>query len=212
MKIETKIGLLEIIALLALILSGISIWQSFIARNDAKILNKLDFRPTLSLRAQLEKINDKILAHINIRNKGPVDAIQLQVQFHFLRYLPNQQKVVASATGSDFQWTIDRLPSLKQANIEINESSLDTSLPTIMDSEKHYRILEIRLSYRREVDLKEYSESAFYFVSQEGKWVGETSNALDSEIYQPIKEAALSRFTVKSDMLDISDILHELPK
>lgn len=210
MRFKKKFGLSEIIATFAVILSGIAIWQSRIARNDARILNKLDFRPSLSLRAQLHKINDKIPAHLNIYNKGPVDAIQVKIQFHFLMYVPEAKKVAASATGSGFQWTIDRLPPLKQANIKINEESLYTLLPVISDDEKHYRILEIRLTYRREVDLKRYSESAFYFVSQEGRWVIETSNVLNSEIYKPIKEAALSRFTVKSDMLDRGDILHEL--
>ncbi len=157
------------------------------------------------------KINDKIPAHINIQNKGPVDAVQVQIQFYFLRYFPTKKKVRAIATGADLQWAIDRLPSLKTATIKLNESSLNTLLPAI-NFEKHHRILEILLTYRREVDLKKYSESAFYFVSQEGKWVSEISNALDSETYTPIKEAAFSRFKVKSNMLDHSDTLHELSK
>jgi hypothetical protein len=212
MKFEKKFGLSEIIATVALILSGVAIWQSILARNDARILNKLDFRPTLSLRAQLQNINDKIPAHINLKNKGPVDAIQVEVQFHYHRYFPDKKKAGASATGSDQQWTIDRLPSLKQVNIRINEPLLDSLLPAMSDIEKYYRILEIRLNYRREVDLKEYSESAFYFVSQEGKWVSERSSALNSEFYEPIKKAAISRFTVMSDMLNGSDNLHEVSK
>lgn len=210
-QFEKKFGWAEIIAIIAFVVSGWAIWQSNLARNDARILNKLDFRPTIALRAQLKKINNKIPAHINIQNKGPVDAVQVQIQFHFLRYLPNKKKIGGTMTGTDFKWAIDRFPPLKQKNIKISESSLNTLLPTI-DSEKHYRILEIRLNYRREVDLKEYSESAFYFVSQEGKWVNETSSALNSEIYTPIKEAAISRFKVKLDMLDHSDTLHELSK
>ena len=126
-----------------------------------------------------KSIDNKIPAHINLKNKGPVDAIQVQIQFHFHRYLPRIQKIKASATGSEHQWTIDRLPPLKQANIKIKESSLNTLLPAIKDSQKYYRILEIRLIYRREVDLKKYSESAFYFVSQEGKWESENKRRWD---------------------------------
>jgi hypothetical protein len=210
MKFEKKMGFSEIFAFFALLLSVVAILQSHKAKNDLRILNKIDFRPKIALRARLEKISNQIPAHINIINRGPVDAIQVQIQFYFHKYFPKQQKVRASATGSDLQWIIDKLTPLKPKNILINESSLNDLLPAFSDNEKHYRILEIRLNYRREVGLKEYSESAFYFVSPEGKWVSEASSALNSEIYKPIKEAAFSRFTVKSDMLNHSDILHEL--
>lgn len=210
-EFQRKFGLSEIIAGLALILSAVAIWQSSIARNDSRILNKLDFRPILALHAQLERINDKIPAHINIRNKGPVDAVQVRIQFYFHRYLPATREIKVSATGSDVRWAIERLPALKHVNIKIDERLLNNLLPVFSDGEKHYRILEIRLNYRRDADLREYSESAFYFVSQEGKWVGEDSSALNDEIYTPIKEAAFGHFVdPRLDMLDMSDTLHEI--
>lgn len=208
-KFERKFGLSEIIALIAVVISTIAIRQSHLARRDARILDKLDFRPTLSLRAQLHGI-DKIPAHINIKNKGAVDAIQVQIKFYFLKYLPYKKKVGAAATGSDLQWTIDRLPPLKQVNIKINETSLATLLPAI-NTEEHYRILEIFLTYRRDVDLRKYSESAFYFVNPEGKWVGEQSSSLNPETYNPIKEAVFNQFNIQPDLLDMSpDKLHSL--
>ena len=210
MKFEKKISFSKIFIFFALLLSVVAIWQSYKVMNDLRMLNKIDFRPKIALQARLKKISDKIPAHINIINRGPVDAIQVQVRFYFHKYFPKLQKVHASATGSDLQWTIDKLAPLKPENIEINESSLNDLLPAISNNEKHYHILEIRLNYRHEVGLKEYSESAFYFVSPEGKWVNETSSALNSEIYKPIKEAAFSRFTARSDMLFRSDILHVL--
>ncbi len=209
-KFERKIGWPEIIAVFAIGISVYATYQSYLARMDTRILNKVDFIPTLSLRAQLRKI-DKIPAHINIKNKGPVDAIQVQIQFHFHQYLPSKKKIGVTMTETDLQWTIDRLPPLKQVDIKFNEVSLFTVLPAVNTREDHYRILEIRLIYRREVDLKEYDESAFYFVNQEGIWIGEHNNSLDPEIYGPIKEAAFSRFNIESDRLDISsDTLHSL--
>ena len=208
-QFEKKFGWPELIALGAIILSGLAIWQSHLARQDARILNKLDFRPTLALRAHLRKTGS-IPAHINIKNTGPVDAIQVQVQFHFLRYFPDQNNIRAAMTmtGSDLQWTIERLPPLKSVDIKFNETLLSSYLPAI-NFEQHHRILEILLIYRREVDLKEYNESAFYFMSQEGLWVTENNTALDSELYKPIKEAVFSRFNIQSDLLDrLSDTLH----
>ena len=93
MKFDKKFGLSEIIAAVALILSGVAIWQSILARNDAKIINKQGFRPSISLKAQLHKISDKIPAHISLKNKGPVDAIQVEVQFHYHKYSPEKQEV-----------------------------------------------------------------------------------------------------------------------
>ena len=201
---EKKFGWSELIALLAIILSGLAIWQSYSALNNARILNKLDFRPTLSLRAQLYEINNKIPAHISIKNTGPIDAVQLQIQFYFLKYLPTKKQVGIAATGSDLQWTLDRLPPLKQVNIKINRIALTDMLPSIRSEEEDYRILEIRLTYRREVDLKKYSESAFYFVNQEGRFVSENDNSLDPEIYTSIKDAAFKRFNIDKTSLDCS--------
>ena len=208
---KKEIGWSELIALAAVILSSYAIWQSHIAFKNAKILNKLDFRPTLCLRTQLYEINNKIPAHINIKNTGPVDAVQFQIQLYFLRYLPTKKKVGIAATGSDLQWTHDRLPPLKEINININRISLANMLPSIRSDEEQYRILEIRLTYRREVDLKEYSESAFYFTNPKGRFVNENDNSLDSEIYTAIKEAAFKRFNIDKTSLDFSsDKLHSL--
>jgi len=210
MKFEKKFGVSEIIALVALAFSGVAIWQSHLTRNDTKILNKLNFRPTLALQAKLKKTNNTIPAHLNLINKGPIDAVQVQVQFYFHKYSEEQQKVVISGWDSGQQWTLDRLPSLKQVNIGVNELSLKGMLPALSDHEKYCRILEIRLNYRREVDLKKYSERAFYFVNPDGEWVSERDSTLNSDFYKEIKEAVFGSFTVNSDQIDFSDTLHGL--
>ena len=94
MKFERKFGLSEIISGLALILAAIAIWQSGIARDDVRTLNKLDLRPKLLLDAHLKRINESIPAHINIKNEGPVDAIQVQMQFYFLMTYPTSLFII----------------------------------------------------------------------------------------------------------------------
>ncbi len=195
-----------IIAALGALAACGAIWQSSLARNDTRILNKLDLRPILSIRSRLQE-NTNFPTHILIQNNGPVDAIQLQVSISILKYFPKIEKVRLVMTSSDLQWTIDKLPPLKKHAIKVNLGVIDSMLPAF--EHKEYRILEIRLLYRREVDAREYSESSFYFVSPEGKWVSERSSALDSKVYEPIKKAAFQRFSAQLDMIDISDPLHD---
>ena len=209
-KFEYKIGISDVIAAIALMLSGIAIWQSVLARNDAKVFNKFDLRPSLELKAQLQNINDKIPAHIAIVNNGPVDAVQLVIQFHYHKYNPEKKQIrISTGESTQQRWTIDRFPPLNSKYINIDASSLDNLLPSLLENEKYYRILEIRLTYRRDVDLKQYSESAFYFVNQDGKWVSEQSNSLDSDFYTPIKQAAIRRFDMNLPVVHFSDTLHK---
>lgn len=206
-KLEKKFGWSELIAIIAVMVSGIAIYQSHLARKDVEKINKLDFRPTLALRAQLYHLK-RIPPHIAITNNGPVDAVQLRARFYVLRYFPKKKKIGAVATGSNLQWTISRLSPTKTATIKIKESQLSSLLPVFENKEN--RVLEMRLTYRRDVDLKQYSVSAFYFMNQEGKWVNERSSSLDAKIYNPIKEAAFNRFVIRPDFKIGEDTLHEV--
>jgi len=207
---ENKFGWAEAIALGALIISGCAMHHSRVALDNATIINRLNFRPKLSLQTRFQSSNN-IPAYIAIKNTGPVDAIQLQIQFHFLRYFSKTNMINASATGSDLQWTIDKLPPLKSKIITLDDIFLQNLLPVVTDSEKHHRILEIRLIYRRDAGLKEYTESAFYFTNQNGNFVAEDNSSLDPAIYNPIKKAAFKRFNIDTASLNLSsDILHDL--
>lgn len=209
MKFEKKFSLSEIIAALALIVSAIALWQSVLVRQDTETINKLEYRPEIVIRARLQQINDEIPAHIYLKNIGPVDAIQLEVQFHYHKYFPWVQRIGASAVGSEQKWTFERVYALKDTIVKFNEKLLEIMLPPVSEIEKHYRIVEIRLNSRREADLKEYILSSFYFYNQDGKWVGEKSNSLNSDFFMPILKAVSNRFRINLDALDNYDMLHE---
>jgi len=117
--------------------------------------------------------------------------------------------IKAAGTGSQYQWSNAKIAPLTPIVIEINQESLESILPAISEEQKQYRILEINLNYRREVDLKEYSESAFFFYSPDGIWVNETSSALDSALYEQMKNAISSKSRIIPEMYELSDPLHK---
>jgi hypothetical protein len=50
-----------------------------------------------------------------------------------------------------------------------------------------------------------YTESAFYFINKEGRWVMENDNSLSKDIYEPIRKAVFAHIK-QGDML-FKDIL-----
>ena len=99
---------------------------------------------------------------------------------------------------SNPDWFIQRLPPLKPKKIEINKfdrSQFDSLLPAIKESPTN-RVLEVQITYHRDVDRKKYTEFSFYFKTLEGKWVDENDSALESLIFNPIKKAVHQRRTV----------------
>jgi hypothetical protein len=181
----------KVVALIALVVSVIAVWQSYLARSDARRIAKLDLRPELSVGAQLNA-DKQLPLYIRVYNAGPVDATQLQVKIVVHRYFEQFDKVSISGTVSELQWTIGDLSVFKSETIMIDYPSYDDYLPDFEN--EHHRILELQLTYRRRIDLQKFTESAFYFRNPVGRWVGEADNSLPDSTYGPIKDAAFNRF------------------
>ncbi len=197
---ENKIGVSEIIAISALLISIPAIWLSCNAR---QVLVRHKLRPALSLKARLQRIPDRNPPRIRIINKGPVDAKNVQIKTHLITYYPDRDypEMFESSPVSVLEWSVRKITPSGLAGFSITDSTLASLLPEIVETEKHHRILEFHLSYGREVDLKEYSESVFFFLSPEGKWVAEKSSNWDEDALNSFK-MQLDKFRKLEEMME----------
>ena len=190
-KFERKFGWSELIATIALLLSFLAFRQSCSVRKETKFLNKLDFRPNISLQADFDESSGKS-PHFKITNVGPVDATELKVQVTVLKYVLNLKKIMITSPLSKPDWFIQRLSPLKPETIQFNTLEFESHLPAINESPIN-RVLEFQVTYHREVDRKKYTEFSYYFKTLDGKWVDENDSALEPLIFNPIKKAIHER-------------------
>ena len=163
------------------------------AREDARAISKLDIYPIVELSTNFQGIRKKPPYFI-VKNSGPVPVEQLEVQL--LRHMyaaggTGEGGTTAFAWGSEGLYRVGRLEPWSGLVFEFPKSWLNFDVRTYKPL--HHNIIEIRLKYRRPVDLTAYEESAFYFINPEGRWVGEDDNSLPPEVYDPIKSAVFRR-------------------
>ena len=139
-------------------------------------------------------------------NSGPVDAFQLEVHFIHHRYFKKLNKIMISGGGTETKFSIPQLAPFKRETFAVKGHFLYGQ--AMLQNPPEHNILEIRLVYRRAPDMSQFAESAFYFVSPDGLWVGEHSSALVPDIYDPIKQAAFKMLR-RSKIQDLHwDTLH----
>jgi hypothetical protein len=176
------------VSLVALIISG---WSAFLSTRNNEVthrLSKLDFRPSLRLYSLFKSIG-KTPPHWELTNIGPVEAVQVKVQLISHRYFPTRQMIQVSLTGSDEVTSILKIAPQEWKWKAFPEGWLETNAR--LQNPPQCNIIEILLTYRRPQDLKEYSESAYYFVDPNGFWVPERSSSLKGELYESMKAALL---------------------
>ena len=187
------IGISGALSIAALFVSMHSDYVSKQAREDARAINKLDIFPIVELSTNFQGIRGKPPYFI-VKNSGPVPAEQLEVQLVRHMYGPKRGGEGGTTTfvwGSQEQYRVAKLEPRSGRVFEFPKSWLNFDVRTYKPL--HHNIIEIRLKYRRPVDLAAYEESAFYFINPEGRWVGEDDNSLPPEVYNPIKSAVFRR-------------------
>ena len=176
------------ISLVALLISG---WAALLSARNSEVtsrLSKLDFRPILRLNTLFVSVG-KIPPHWELTNTGSVEAVQVEVQMISHRYFPAKQMIQVSLTGSEETTSIPKIAPQETKSCVFPNGWLDTNAR--LQDPPQCNIMEMLLTYRRPQDLKEYSESAYYFVDPNGFWVLETSSSLKGELYESMKAALL---------------------
>jgi hypothetical protein len=120
---------------------------------------------------------------------GPVEAIQIQVKMFThrrLSYKNGQTKIGFSLYDSRNTTTITNIKPQETKSFKFEGGWLDVNA-RVQEPPQH-NVMEIMVVYRRPQDLKEYSESAFYFVNPDGHWVPEKDSSLKGEPYKSMKK------------------------
>jgi hypothetical protein len=175
-----------LISLVALAMSGWSAWQSAKNNQVARRLSKLDFRPTLRLYSLFKPVG-KIPPHWELTNTGPIEAIQIKVEMISHRYFPQKKGFMASLRNSINTTTISSIKPQETKSYEFQEGWLNSNAR--LQDPVQFNVMEILVTYRRPQDLKDYSDSAYYFINPNGLWVCEGSNSLKGEPYESMMTA-----------------------
>ncbi len=181
-----------VLSLLALLVAVDS--NRISARNSevSRKLAKLEFRPRIKLRAFLRS-RGRHPPHIVLENVGPIDATRLTVKMYSHRSPTGRWNAYISSTLPGLDVQVERLHPHDSRAFALDEVELKTNAR--LGWPEHTSVLEMRLSYRRPQDLKEYVESAFYFVNPDGRWVSERDGSVDAEAYEAMKSAILGHVT-----------------
>jgi len=173
-----------------LIASGVAIivaiHANIISSRNSEIayqLSKLDFRPLIQLNTLFNPVG-KVPPHLTVRNIGPIEAVQVNIQMYSHRFLQTG-KLGVTLRESTNDIFIEKLSPQKGKAFEFNNSWLNTNARLAIPVQNN--VMEIRIIYRRPQDLKEYDESAFYFVNPNGVWVPETESSLNTDFYEALK-------------------------
>jgi hypothetical protein len=164
-----------------------------------------DLKPTIELNTEFSSIKDTP-PYITVKNRGPVDALQMVIEFTSLRYIDPMRKIAIMSTGSDWRWEISKLEPLDRKAFKLPPSLLGVN--TRMQDPLYYNVLEVSIEYLRDPDRKQFKESAFYFINSEGRWVTENDSSINTDKYKKIKQAALNRLRI--EMSPFSDKLHRV--
>ena len=180
-----------------LVTTGIAMYAAVIgtlAWKDTHAIGRLDLKPQLRLRTTFMQIGD-IPPRFTIFNEGPIDAVQMKIDLMTHRYLEAEDKTkkarLVTIWGTDTTWTIPKLPPVFAKSIEFPKGWL--AINARSGEFPHHNVMEIRLTYRVEPDMRQFIDSAFYFVNPEGMWVKENNSSLTPEVYDPIKDAIYQR-------------------
>ena len=188
-KFWLPIGISAALSIAALIVSIYSAHLSKQAREDARSVSKLDIHPILELSTDFQGIGGK-QPYFIVKNSGPIQVEQLEVQLVSHRYIRQKGGIGISTFGTEELYRVPRLEPWSGRLFKFPELWLEVNAR--IQKPLHHNVMEIRLKYRRPVDLSTYEATAFYFVNTEGRWVGENDNSLPPDIYEPIKSATFS--------------------
>ena len=175
-----------ILSIIAIIISGLSVWQSMKNNEVTRRLNKLDLRPRFMLCSLFKSIGS-IPPHWELTNIGPIEAVQVKVEMFSHRYFPKTKKIQASLQNSSNTTIISKIDPQETRSCKFKKGWLEESAR--VQEPPQNNVMEIMITYRRPQDLKEYKESAFYFVNPDGLWVPEGEYLLKGELYESIKKA-----------------------
>ena len=154
---------------LSVLAIGISLWaviNSHLSRTQERALAKLDLRPEIHISAWL----DGSSPHLRIWNTGPLEAIKLRVVLFRHTYLEKEGKgkIAASISESNVKFLFEKLEPYTTPKVLSIRPGFIKDAKTIPPPRSH--IIEIRITYHREQDLKLFDFSSFYFLNSDGHW------------------------------------------
>ena len=174
------------LSLVALLVSIYSVYLSKQTYKDARAVTKLDVHPIVELSTYFQSIAGRP-PHFIVKNNGPIEAQQLEIQLISHRYIPQKGGIGLSTFGTEERYRVPKLEPFSSQLFKFPELWLEVNAR--IQKPPHHNIMEIRLKYRRPVDLAVYEASAFYFINPSGCWVTENDQSLQPEVYEPIKYA-----------------------
>lgn len=185
-----------VVAVIALIIA-LYTWQ------DTRSIEALDIKPQMIVLANFDMEKG---GELNVLNRGPNDAHQVEVDFFIHHYDEKRGRFTVSTMSSDYHQEFMLLEARKRGMAKI-PSDLTYQIKSMYELKLKtgsYALfagdpaIELRLSYRCLPDYRRYIESAIYFVNDDGRIVGEHDNSINKEPYISMRNKFVDR--VKLDL------------
>jgi len=199
------------ISILALFIAGGSLWVASQARSDVRDIEHLDLEPRISFSATLlvkryleDIVNLYGPSSFTIANFGPVDAVQVKVEFIDICFDRDKKKV--GSYGSNLETVVGTVAPYERKKFELPQSKVNL-LATCHDRPPSDAAVLAWISYKRESDRKTYITRALYFVSKSGHLSSDSMYYYDKDGNSLLSD---DYYDVYSDMIiDWADALGE---
>jgi len=189
------------ISLASLILSFIAIYISYEVWNDTRRLSGLELSPDIRFFDYLHKSPPEF----TIYNKGPVEAVQLEVDQ--LWHLYRNGRIGTSVSLGENRYKSAKVAPQEKVTIPFDKTLLYNIGVKVEAPIQNY-IVEIRITYRRPSDKKLFLKSAFFFNNPAGHLVRENDISLEHAalFYETLKSTALKNIEKSRDMMPWVDL------
>lgn len=176
----------DLLAVGALIVSMVATGIAWQARSDVRAIEQLDLEPRISFSASLlrdEYISDRKLygsSSFTIANFGPVDAIQVNVEFIDVCFNINTKKVTSYSRKSKLKTIVGTLQPYERKPFELPQDAVN-ALAECHDKPPNDAAVLAWISYKREHDRKTFITRALYFVSKDGLLLSDSMRYADEQ-------------------------------
>jgi len=177
-----------VISFLALFIAGGSLLVAWQARNDVRDIERLDKEPRISFSAalfpqrygHLKDLGEKGTSYFTIANFGPVDALQVTVQFLDICFDKEKKTVGSYSTRPKLKTIVGTVEPYERKQINLAQDEVD-ALADCHDAPPNDSAVLAWISYKRDPDRKTFITRALYFVDRRGYLITDSMGMSDNQ-------------------------------
>jgi len=176
--------------------------------------SQLNLDPNIEVETAFQPFgNPPTAPRILLWNTGRADAVALSVALKLWVAGPTSSGsalAMSSEGGMVPDWRIPRLPAGDIATLDVQRQAVEPNPAVLAGGKGRQPFVELIIRYLRPADRKNYEKRAYYFLSQDRRWVGESDPRSKTEMNERIKSFLRNHPMWRSDFRPGLDFTHDV--